>query len=101
LSLRVALIATVVLTVVIWLAAPALRHFPGALMPWPAHGMVFALLLSSRRADHRPLAAALVVATAAGILLGGGSIPHALAGGVLLTLQGLLVTLRQRVMSDC
>jgi signal transduction histidine kinase len=55
--------------------------------------MVFALLLSSRRADHRPLAAALVVATAAGILLGGGSIPHALAGGVLLTLQGLLVTL--------
>ncbi len=80
-----------VLALVILLAGPALRHFEGALIPWPAHGLVFALLLGVRVDQRKTLAVWILISASIGVLLGGGNPARAVAAAAQLTGEGLLV----------
>jgi signal transduction histidine kinase len=92
-SLPATALAVVALGLVTWLAAPVLRHFADALVPWPAHGMALAILLSARPADRSRLGIGMVVAVAIGAWIAGGTIPRAVAAGAQLTAQAIIITL--------
>jgi PAS domain S-box-containing protein len=92
-SLPAMALAVVVLGVITWLAAPVLRHFPDALVPWPAHGLALAILLSARASDRNGLAIGMVIAVAIGAWVAGGTIPRAISAGAQLTAQTIVITL--------
>jgi signal transduction histidine kinase len=81
------------LALVVWYAGPVLRHFEGALIPWPTHGVAIAILIGAR-APRRPLVgASMLLAITVGVLLGGGALPRALATAAQVTGQSVLVAL--------
>lgn len=92
-SLLATTLAVVALGLVTWLAAPVLRHFDGALVPWPAHGLALAILLAARPDDRNRLAIGMVVAVAVGAWIAGGTAPRAAAAGAQLTAQAIVITL--------
>ncbi|MBX3174580.1 MAG: PAS domain-containing protein [Gemmatimonadaceae bacterium] len=84
-------IGVVGLGLLTWLGSPVLRHFEGAAIPWPAHGLALALLLSAQRV-HRNLTAVLVLLSATlGAVFEGATAPRALGAAALLVGQTLVV----------
>ncbi len=91
--LGVALAATVLLALVTWVAGPVLRHFEGALVPWPVHGISLAILMAARRQDRTLLAACIGVAVAVGGFGHTGEFLRAIAAGAQISAQTIVIAL--------
>jgi PAS domain S-box-containing protein len=85
------------LALVMLLTTPALGTFPGALIPWPAHGIALALLLAAPRGRRREAAVllALGVFLASGVnaLRIEGTFARALGAAMLLVSQSIFALL--------
>ncbi len=90
LSTTVALMA--LLLIATWLAGPILRHMPGAVIPWPAHGIALAILLSANERSRPYAVIGLMIATALGAGLHSADWPRSVAASAQLTAQALVVT---------
>ena len=81
------------LALVTLLTSPALAHFPGALIPWPTHGLALALVLAApqplRTKAALLVAAAIFLATVGNALLHEGRLPNAIPATALLMGQTL------------
>jgi signal transduction histidine kinase len=91
--LAVSLAGIVLLALVTWVAGPVLRHFQGALVPWPAHGIALAILMAARKQDRTLLAACIAVAVAAGGFANSGLLPRAIAAGTQMSAQVIVIAL--------
>ncbi len=76
-----------------WLAPTVMRHFEGAIVPWPAHGLALATLLVVRPAERVRVAVMIVVAIALGGLLRGGFTGRPFVAAAQLTAQSILIAL--------
>ena len=87
------LASIVLLGVVTWLSGPVLRHFDGAVIPWPVHGLAAAILLTARPADRIKIALLVWLAIVAGATAHSGELARAIAGSAMLLFQTVLLTL--------
>jgi signal transduction histidine kinase len=91
--LGIALAATGFLALVTWVAGPVLRHFEGALIPWPVHGISLAILMAARKEDRTYLAAGIALAVAIGGYGHSGELPRAIAAGAQMSAQTIVIAL--------
>ena len=82
---------TVVLALVVWVAGPELRHFEGALIPWPTHGIAIAILFGVKSTRRSLVGVSILIAITIGVLLNGGDPPRAVAAAAQITAQSLIV----------
>ena len=90
---------TVFFVIVIWLAGPVLRHMPSAVIPWPAHGVALAILLSARDRYRLPVGFGILVAASLGAGLHSGDWSRAIGGAAQLTSQTLFIALLHQQLS--
>lgn len=92
-SPAVSVLTLILLALVTWWAGPVLRHFEGALVPWPVHGVALALLLAARPRDRVWLALGIVFAVAIGASATGGNPARAVASGSQMAGQTIVIVL--------
>jgi signal transduction histidine kinase len=85
--------STFVLAVVTALSGPVLRHFDGAVIPWPVHGLAAAILLSSRPADRTKVALLIWLAIVVGATAHSGELARAIAGSAMLVFQTVVLAI--------
>ncbi len=90
-ELTAALLASAMAGVVVWTTAPLLPQFPGASLPWTAHGVALAVLLATRPADRARVSLALAVAVWLGSSLATGLPGRSLASTMMLVGQTVVV----------
>jgi signal transduction histidine kinase len=88
-----ALAATAALGILTWIMAPEFAHFPGALVPWPTHGLAIALLLGVAVRHRVLIGVALIVGTMVAGFANSGDAGRALSAATLLAGQTFLVVL--------
>lgn len=93
-------LSAVLLGLVTWLAEPVLRHFDGALIPWPAHALGFAIIFASPRTRRVDVSAAMMLAVTLGALLAGGTLLRAVAAAAQLIAQSIVVLMLYERVSD-
>lgn len=94
------LVSIAVLGVVTWLSGPVLRHFDGAVIPWPVHGLAAAILLTARPADRLRVALLLWLAIVLGATAHSGDLARAIAGSAMLLFQTVVLTLLHEKFTD-
>jgi len=82
---------TAALALVVWVAGPVLRHFEGALIPWPTHGVALAILLGVKRTRRSLVGVSILVAITLGVLLNGGGLARSIAAAAQVTAQSLFI----------
>jgi signal transduction histidine kinase len=97
LSATIGLVA--LLLIAIWLSGDLLRHAEGAVIPWPAHGIALATLLSAQPRWRGLIGLALLGAGFIGAGLHSGEWARSLGAGAQLTAQAGLVTLLHQWLS--
>ena len=89
--------AVALLGLVVRWTSPTLGHFPGALIPWPAHGLAIAILIATPRSRRLVITLLMIAATLAGVSLNaittGEPAVRVVAATALLIAQTVLVTL--------
>ena len=91
--LTASLTLVVFLLLVTWIAGPVLRHLPGAVIPWPAHGIALAIVLSARSKDRVLIAVGVFVACLVGAGLHSEQWSRAIAAAAQVTGQTIVVAL--------
>lgn len=87
------------LLIATWSSGTLLRHAPHAVIPWPAHGIALAILLSAAP-RHRARAGFLLLAAAiVGAGLHSGQWPRSVGAGAQISGQAILVTLLHQTLS--
>lgn len=86
------LVSIVLLGVVTWASGPVLRHFDGAVIPWPVHGLAVAILLTARPADRTKVALLVWVAIIVGATTHSGDLARAIVGSAMLLFQTVVLT---------